>query len=106
MLVRMTLKEEENLKLLNDKNQAFTRVAKYYKEEDHIIVLLFTSYKFKVPVQEVFARYQRLFTTLSPRLRLTALMNFFNDYNSAYKGNFVFVPLESGQNIMSRFIPQ
>ena len=54
MLVRMTLKEEENLKLLNDKNQAFTRVAKYYKEEDHIIVLLFTSYKFKVPVEEAF----------------------------------------------------
>jgi hypothetical protein len=32
-------------------------------------------------------------------------MGFLNDYSAAFKDNFVFVPLNKGQNLMSRFIP-
>jgi hypothetical protein len=61
-LVRMELTDEDELKKFNEKNQAFTRVAKYFKESDHIVVLLFSSYKFNVSSDNVFERYQRLFT--------------------------------------------
>ena len=70
MLVRMELNEEADLKKFNEKNQAFTRVAKYYKEKDHIVVLLFSSYKFNVPADKVFERYQRLFTQSNQKARL------------------------------------
>lgn len=62
MLVRMGIDEESKLKMLNEKNQAFTRVAKYYREKDHIVVLLFTSYKFNVPADDVYSRYEKLFS--------------------------------------------
>lgn len=106
MLVKMDLSEEPKLKMLNEKNQTFTRVAKYFKDADHLLVLLFTSYKFNVKPEEVYERYQKMFTEVSPKGRLMSLMSFFNDYSQAYRGSFVFVPPNKGQNLMSRFIPQ
>ncbi len=48
MIVRMEKSEEADLKKFNEKNQAFTRVAKYIEIDGYIIVLLFSSYKFNV----------------------------------------------------------
>ncbi len=53
----MEKSEEANLKKFNEKNQAFTRVAKYIEIDGYIIVLLFSSYKFNVNAKDVFVRY-------------------------------------------------
>lgn len=57
MLVKMAISDEPNLMLLNEKNQAFTRVAKYHKFKDYMVVLLFSSYRFGESVDEVYSRY-------------------------------------------------
>ena len=49
MIVFMPLEDEQKLSKLNEKNSAFTRVAKYVKTKEHLIVLLYTSYEFNVP---------------------------------------------------------
>ena len=83
MLVKMPLFEEPKLVLLNEKSQALTRVAKYtkLKEEvkemvdgkeviknvEYLLVLLFSSYKFGLTVDEVYERYMKAFKQLNKK---------------------------------------
>lgn len=67
MLVRMDLDQEPVLSLLNEKNQAFNRVAKYHKYSDHIMVLMFSSYKFGLTLEEIYRRYKDVFARLTPK---------------------------------------
>ncbi len=106
MLVKMPKEEEKNLGKLNDKNQAFTRVAKYRVYPDHLIALLFSPYGYDISTDEVYQRYQKQFEKLKARQRIQTYLSFLMDYQAAYKGNFVFVPENKGLNKMSRFIPQ
>ena len=61
MLVIMPLEDESKLGKLNDKNSNFTRVAKYVKTKDYLLVLLYTPYKFNLPQDEVYKRFEKVF---------------------------------------------